>query len=147
MKFSSIRQYNPRKLKKWGFKNLVYTRSSGFMYYFYIYDEKNNNESVNNDCDNLQQCSQVVARLTKELPGGINHNFFFNNWFSTLDLMVYLKSRNVLAVGTNRLNCLGGCSVDDNKSLKKKSGHGSMDYRMNNNSGIVMVKWVDNSVV
>ena len=60
--------------------------------------------------------------------------------------MVYLKSWNVLAVGTNRLNCLGGCSVDD-KSLKKKSGHGSMDYRMNNNSGIVMVKRVDNSVV
>ena len=51
MKFSSIRQYNPRKLKKWGFKNLVYTRSSEFMYYFYIYDEKNN-ESVNNDYDN-----------------------------------------------------------------------------------------------
>ena len=35
--------------------------------------------------------------------------------------MVYLKSRNILANGTIRVNCLGGCSVDDNKPMSKIS--------------------------
>ena len=29
----------------------------------------------------------------------------------------------------------------------KKSGRGSSDYRTDNNSGIIVVKWVDNNVV
>ena len=40
-KFSSIHQYNTKKAKKWGFKNLVKkSRSSGFMYKFYTYEGK-----------------------------------------------------------------------------------------------------------
>ena len=60
--------------------------------------------------------------------------------------MLYLKSQIILAVGTIRLNHLGGYSMDDNKSLWK-SGRDSMDYRTDNNSDIIMVEWVDNSVV
>ena len=116
------------------------------MYDFYNDEGKNNNETVNNDYGNLQKCSQVVARLIKELTAGMNHKRFFNNWFSNLDFMLYLKSQNIFAVGTIRLNRLGGCNVDENKSLQK-SCHGSMDYGTDNNSGITMVKLVDNSVV
>ena len=39
-KFSKIRQYNPKKPRKWGFKNLVGAGSSGMMYDFYIYARK-----------------------------------------------------------------------------------------------------------
>ena len=54
--------------------------------------------------------------------------------------------RTILAVGTICLNRLGGCNMNDNKPLQK-SGRGSVDYRMDINSGIIMVKWVDNIVV
>ena len=43
------------------------------MYDCYIYEGKNNDKSVNNDYGNLQKCFQVVARLKKELPGGLVH--------------------------------------------------------------------------
>ena len=115
-KFSSIRQYNPKKLKKFEFKYLVRAGSSGFMCDFYIYEWKHNNDSVKNDYGNLQKCSQVVARLTKVLSGGMNHKLFFNNWILTLDLMLYLRSQNILAVGTVRLNRLG-YSMDDKKTM------------------------------
>ena len=115
-KFSSIRQYNPKKPKKFEFKYLVHAGSSGFMCDFYIYEWKHNNDSVNNDYGNLQKCSHVVARLAKELSGGMNHKLFFNNWILTLDLMLYLRSQNILAVGTVRLNRLG-YSMDDNKTM------------------------------
>ena len=143
-KFSSIHQYNPKKLKN-GDLIILSVLGPLVLCTTYIYQGKNNNESVNSDYGNLQQYSQVVARLTKELPDGINHELFFDNWFSTLDLMLYLKSQNILTVGAVRLNCLGGCSMDDSKSLQK-SDRVSMGCRTDNNSGIIIVKWVDNSV-
>ena len=39
-RFTKIRQCNPKKPKKWGFKNLVRAGSSGFMYDFYLYSGK-----------------------------------------------------------------------------------------------------------
>ena len=36
-KYTKIRQYNPKKLCKWGFKNIVQAGKSGFMYDFYLY--------------------------------------------------------------------------------------------------------------
>ena len=143
-KFSSIHQYSPKKPKN-GDLIILSVLGPLVLCTTYIYQGKNNNEPVNSDYGNLQQYSQVVARLTKELPDGMNHELLFNNWFSTLDLIIYLKSQNILAVGTIRLNRLGGCSMDDSKSLQK-SDRVSMDCRTDNNSGIIIVKWVDNSV-
>ena len=43
-KYSGIRQYNPKKPVKWGFKNFVRSGSSGIMYDFFLYagSEKKN---------------------------------------------------------------------------------------------------------
>ena len=51
--------------------------------------------------------------------------------FYTLELMVYLKNKGILAVGAIRLNRVGRCSVSST----------------DNTSGIIVVKWVDNNVV
>ena len=48
-KFSSIRQHNPKKPKKWSFKKLVCAGSSGIMYDFFIYEGK---PTTNNGNDN-----------------------------------------------------------------------------------------------
>ena len=145
-KFSSIRQYNPKKPKKWGFKNLVRAGSSGFMYDFYVYDGKDCTLDGNEKFIHLQKSAQVVAKLCVDLPGHENFKLFFDNWFATLDLLHYLKTEGILAVGTIRVNRLQGCPVSANKDLQKL-GRGSMDHRCDANSGIVIVKLVDNSVV
>ena len=44
------------------------------------------------------------------------------------------------------MNHLGECSVSSNKELQK-ARRGSSDYRTDNNSGIIVVKWVNNNVV
>ena len=49
-KFSSIRQYNPKKPKKWDFENLVRAGSSGMMHDFFIYEGK---PTTNNGNDNI----------------------------------------------------------------------------------------------
>jgi hypothetical protein len=90
-KFSGIRQYNPKKPVKWGVKNLVRAGASGFMYDFYIYAGKD--EDIDNfDFKDLQKSAQVVARLCQHLPSHSGHQLFFDNWFTTLDLLMYLNN-------------------------------------------------------
>ena len=60
--------------------------------------------------------------------------------------MIYLKKEGLLAVGTVRSNRLQGCPLLSNEDLQK-SARGASDYRVDNNSGIIIVKWLDNSVV
>ena len=139
---TKIRQYNPKKPKKWGFKNLVRAGASGFMYDFFLYAGKNEPDPESG----LQKCAQVVSRLCKELPPNVRHKVFFDNWFTTLELMQHLKTKGLLAVGTIRANRLHGCPLAANKDLEKQ-GRGSMDYRTDNNSGIIITKWVDNSTM
>ncbi|XP_065055887.1 piggyBac transposable element-derived protein 2-like isoform X2 [Rhopilema esculentum] len=143
-KYSKIRQYNPKKPKKWGFKNLVRAGGSGIMYDFFIYAGKDSNEDP--QYNHLSKSAQVVAKLCKSLPCHMNHKVFFDNWFSTMELMRYMKNQGLLAVGTIRANRLQGCPLQSNKDLEK-NGRGSMDYRVDANSGIIVVKWVDNSTV
>ena len=146
-KYSSIRQYNPKKPKKWGFKNLVRAGASGFMYDFYVYAGKDHNENANTTpYQHLQKCAQVVAKLSVDLPHNRGYKLFFDNWFTTLDLLLYLQRIGILAVGTVRANRLRGCPLENSKTIQKK-GRGSVDYRTDYNSGIILVKWVDNSVV
>ena len=129
-------------------ENLVSAGSSGIMHDFFIYEGKptTNNENDNTDLEHLQKSAQNVAKLCQNLPNHKNHKLFSDNWFSTLELMIYLKNKRILAVGTIRLNRLGGCCVSSNKDLQK-NGRGSSDYHTDNNSGIIVVKWADNNVV
>ena len=144
-KFSKIRQYNPKKPHKWGFKNLVRAGASGMRYDFYIYTGKASEEE-DTEYNNLQKSAQVVAKLCRDLPTNAGFKVCFDNWFSTLDLMHYLQDRGILAIGTIRANRLQKCPLASNKDLEKE-GRGSSDYRVDLNSDIVIVKWVDNSTV
>lgn len=143
-RYTKIRQYNPKKPPKWGFKNLVRAGASGYMYDFYIYSGKN--EAPVERYSHLQKSAQVVAKLCEHLPTHKHHKLFFDNWFTTLDLIQYLKKNGILAVGTIRANRTAGCPVMSNKDLEKE-GRGALDYRVDQNSGIIIVKWVDNSTV
>ena len=60
--------------------------------------------------------------------------------------MRYMKDQGLLAAGTIRSNHLQGCPLQSNKDLERE-GRGAMDYRVDANSGIMVVKWVDNCSV
>ena len=145
-KYSGIRQYNPKKPKKWGFKNLVRAGSSGIMYDFFIYTGKNEEFDTIPEFCNLQKSAQIVASLCKHLPSHAKHKLFFDNWFTTLDLLIFLKRRGILACGTIRANRLQGCPLATNNEMKK-SGRGALDFRSDMNTGIIIAKWHDNSSV
>ena len=116
------------------------------MYDFFVYDGKNSAEPDDRKFGNLQKFTHVVAKLCDDLPDHKNYKVFFDNWFTTPDLLHHFRSKEIHVVGTTRLNLLRVCPLDTNKDLLK-SGTGAMDYRCNSNFGIIYVKWVDITVV
>ncbi|MEM6686592.1 MAG: transposase [Bacteroidota bacterium] len=136
---SGIRQYNPMKPKKWGFKMFVRAGQSGFMYKFFLYAGKNGKDE-NSSCEN------VVLRLIENLPHQKNFKLCFDNWFSTLSLLLQLKEYGILTCATMRANRLANCPLSSEKELRK-SGRGSNSHKVDKNSGIMLMRWFDNKTV
>ena len=135
-KCSGIRQYNPKKPKKIGFKNFVRTGSSGIMYDFFLYSGKMKNEKVTGP--------YAVEKLLEILPKTVK--MFFDSWFATFPLCLALKKNGYLVTATLRKYRTKNCPLPIEKDLKKK-GRGSHNYRTDANSGITITKWYDNKCV
>ena len=136
---SGIRQYNPKKPKKWGFKMFVRAGQSGFMYKFFLYAGKNGKDE-NSTCEN------VVLRLIENLPHHQNFKLCFDNWFSTLSLLLQLKEYGILTCATMRANRLANCPLASDQELHK-SGRGTNSHKVDKNSGIMLMRWYDNKGV
>ena len=141
-KRTAIMQYNPKQPKKQGFKNLVRAGASGIMYDFCLYAGKEKEEQSGEE-KKFPNCAQVVSRVCQDLPADKGQKVFFDNQFASLDLFLFLKSKGLLAVGFVRSNRVNNCPLALNKDLEKQErcGHG---YRTYQNSGQIVVTWVDN---
>ncbi|XP_018020808.1 piggyBac transposable element-derived protein 3-like [Hyalella azteca] len=138
----SLKQYNPKKPHKWGYKVISQAGSSGFVYDFEIYTGK----SQKNDDLGVGVSSAYVLRLAEGIPKHLNYKLFYDNWFSSVDLSSKLKESGILNVSTVRANRLKGCIMENDKKLQKE-GRGSFDYRVETNRDVIAVKWFDNKSV
>ena len=89
---------------------------------------------------------QVVIILSKTLPPTVRSTLYFDNFFCSLELIIYLKEHNIDSLGTVRKNRIKGCPLDEDKVMQKR-GRGFYDYRNDSKTGLILVKWVDNKVV
>ena len=84
-------------------------------------------------CDLAAEC--VILRLTKNVEPS-KHKVFFDNLFSTPELMEYLKKRGVYAVATLRADRSRGCPIPTEPELKKQ-GRGHIEQFGDTRSGLV----------
>ena len=89
---------------------------------------------------------EPVLRLVEEIQKNQNYQFFFDNWFSALPLLIRLQSMGILSTATMRSNLPAGCPLMSDKDLKA-TGRGSFDYHVDLNSSLRVVKWYDNKGV
>ena len=80
-----------------------------------------------NNSAGAERCAakESVLRLVEELPKHKNFRVYFDNWFSTLPLLIILHSFSILATATFRSNRIGLCPLMSNKDLKSE-GRGSL---------------------
>lgn len=139
---SSLRQYLPKKPHKWGIKVWARCGNSGILYNFEVYTGKQKDDKE------FGKVGAVVKRLVEHLPKNLGHKVYFDNLFTSINLIKYLKAEGIWSLGTICCNRLAGAD----KLLKSKKvlvaeGRGSTDYRVDTNSNLVLVRWLDNGVV
>jgi len=142
---SRLKQYNKSKPHKWGYKIWVLSGKSGFAYDMEVYTGKENHVlAEEKDCG---PSANVVVRLARTIPP-VGHKLYFDNYFTSIDLLVYLEHQPIQSIGTVRVNRLQGFSAKSEKDLKK-IGRGSMAEYTTDVDGVTItfVQWYDNKVV
>lgn len=136
-----LKQYN------WGYKNQVLSGVSGFSYDFDIFAGDQSN-IFPSDAPDLGVSSKVVTRLTSTVPRNVNHKIFFDNWFNSIKLQVYLYKNGLLPLGTIRMNRVPNADMPIEKDLKK-IGRGTMVEKIAivDDVKLSLVSWYDNKVV
>ncbi|XP_067939744.1 piggyBac transposable element-derived protein 3-like [Watersipora subatra] len=137
---SSLKQYIRSKPKKWGYKVWVRSGVSGYVYDFEIYQGANGNRPEKE----LGLCADVLMCLCLGLEGKY-HKVFFDNLFTTMELLKTLREKKILSTGTLRKNRLLGAEniLAEDKSMKRR---GEFSYTTSQ-CDVTVVKWNDNSFV
>ena len=111
--------------------------SDGYPYNFEIYCGKEANRVTSLG-------SHVVQTLLSPVLNKKQHVVFFDNFFTSYELMKNLADQDIRACGNVRENRTGRCPLPSNKEWKKKP-RGSYDFR--SDGTVLCVKWQDNCVV
>ncbi|XP_036347282.1 piggyBac transposable element-derived protein 1-like, partial [Rhagoletis pomonella] len=96
---STYKQYNPAKPHKWGFKMFTRAETTGMVYDFTKYVGEGTCPSYG-----LGLSSDVVLYLAQNLPKHKNFKLYFDNWFTSVSLLIALKEMGIFATGTIRKN-------------------------------------------
>lgn len=146
---SYIKQYLPLKPHKWGYKFFVLCGVSGYGYNFEIYTGNENKESdrLANEPD-FGATGNVVIRMSRNIPNNAHHKLFFDNYYTSLPVMVYLEKKGIHTVGTFRCNRFPNVLLtDDKQMIKKERGYSEECFTVLENVPITAVAWKDNKVV
>lgn len=136
------KQYIRGKPCPWGFKLFVMCGKSGIVYDFIVY-QGSGTELDKEDQAVYGYGGAVVLKLTERLTN--HHSIFFDNYFTTYNLLLELQERGLNATGTVRLNRFQAPPLKSEKALTKQ-GRGAHDEVVSKDA-IVLVRWVDNKSV
>jgi len=144
-----LKQYLPMKPHKWGYKFFVLCGVSGFSYNFEMYSGQENNDDNRYSWEpDFGASGNVVVRLCRIIPKNMNYKVYFDNYYTSVPLMVYMKNRQICSLGTVRRNRLNNVLLPNDKDFLKKP-RGSSDYCLANinNHEVFATCWRDNKVV
>lgn len=111
-----LKQYLPLKPHKWGYKLYILCSASGFCYKFEIYTGTENDvdKRLRSEPD-LGASSNIVVRLTRNVPVDCGHKVFFDNYYTSVDVVSYLAKKGIHSLGTVRRNRIPSCKLPSDK--------------------------------
>ncbi|KAL2085028.1 hypothetical protein ACEWY4_020546 [Coilia grayii] len=142
---SGIKQYNPKKTKRWGYKIFVLADCHGIVHNFKVYTGTITQAEGMPD---IGASGNIVLQLCAVIPKNQSFKLFFDNWFCGIDLQVQLEKMKIHSVGTVRPSRLPNCTFSDDKIMKTK-GRGAFEEKVTKHDGVSLraVKWHDNRSV
>ena len=137
-----LKQHIHGKPIRFGYKVWCLCTSSGYLVQAEPYQEANTSVSITE----LGMGGLVVADLISELPQQNSYSLFFDNLFTSLLLLDYLKKKNVGGTGKIRHNRTKKAPLVEPGEMKKQP-RGSFCQVTEEKNGITLVMWHDNSIV
>ena len=114
--------------------------SDGYPYHLQVLEATSSNEPLGTRVVNH------MVEVVRENSDAAKHHFFFDNFFTSHQLLFDLASEKVKATGTVRENRTGGANRDLTSAKEmKNSTRGTFSFRCDGT--VFMCKWNDNSVV
>ena len=87
----------------------------GFTYDFEIYTRQENDpNNRHKEESNLGAASNIVVRMTRNVTRNVNHKVHFDNYFTNVNLRIYLSHQEIQALGTFHKNCIPSNKIMDN---------------------------------
>ena len=140
-----IKQYNPNKPKKWGYKLYVLCDDEGFVHNFEVHIRK---IAVCPNQPDIGAFENIVLTLLQNVERQNGHKVFTDNWYTGIPLALSLAKEGMLLTGTIRPNRLSNCKMASNKELKDQ-GQGSYEMKEVSVDSVKLlaIKWIDNQSV
>lgn len=143
---SSLKQYNPKKPNKWGYKVFVLCDNKGLIHNFEVYTGKILPVPEKED---IGASGNIVLRLASVIPTHQNYLLYCDNWFSSIKLMTSLYRDGVYTLGTIRRVRIPGLQLPTDSAMKKR-GRGIYDEFktiVDNTIEVRVLQWFDNKSV
>ncbi|XP_049945878.1 piggyBac transposable element-derived protein 3-like isoform X1 [Schistocerca serialis cubense] len=139
-----VKQYCKGKPKPWGIKLFLLCGRSGLCYDFLLY-QGDTPEISNKFVRKFGLGASIVLKLVERINR--EHAYlYFDNFFTTFNLLEILKIKYIYAAGTARLCRMPNVPFTSDKDLKKK-GRGFSEEVVSMNEALIMCKWFDNRPV
>ncbi|XP_049313796.1 piggyBac transposable element-derived protein 3-like [Bactrocera dorsalis] len=143
------KQFIKGKPLRFGYKVWSLCTISGYLVNFEIY--QGNNPRANSTYEQtFGKCAAPLLNMIDDFTPAVQNlpfSFYFDNLFTSVPLLVYLKARGYTATGTIRENRLPkSCPIEHKKILKNKE-RGHIESTKLKEANIFLTKWNDNAVV
>lgn len=145
----SCKQFLRGKPIRFGYKVWSLNTNSGYLVNCEVYQGKNSRRPENYEREFGKAAAPLVAMLDDLVVIDKNrpYDLYFDNLFTSFDLLVHLKNRGYRGTGTIRENRISkNCTLTEKKQLQKKE-RGEYEGVIEKETGVMLVRWLDNSVV
>ncbi|KAG0716092.1 PiggyBac transposable element-derived protein 3 [Chionoecetes opilio] len=147
----NLSQYIKNKPDKWGFKLFARASEDGFIHDMVLYQGKTTLEAhgvpLTPNKEAMGSTSKIVSVLASTMSCSTTTAIFADNFFTSLEIIRYLKDMHCRYTGTARDNRIGKPPVKAIKEMEKKAvPRGTCDY-VTSDDGILALRWKDNRVV
>lgn len=138
---NALKQFIRAKPIRFGFKLWALCGDNGYCYNFALYCGKTVGEESNEPLG-----TRVVSNMLNIVKNPQAHFVYFDNFFTSYNLLCQLKKEGYCATGTIRENRTAKCPTKPSKDLEKEP-RGTYDWCFDNKNKILICKWNDSKCV
>ncbi|GFT01330.1 piggyBac transposable element-derived protein 3 [Nephila pilipes] len=125
------------------------TIRQGFAYKLELYSGQENKEKYRQKSEpDLGASANVVIRLARIISRNKNYTLYFDNYYTSIPLLVYLSKEGIYTLGTINRNRIPNSKIPTEKVFNKMERGHSMEFVGNyNDVEISVTAWKDNKTV